>query len=211
MQRFPLQYLATRRAMNVLNMPIAVIRTEGDHFIAAMRQREALAIAVWGIVAAPVLDRIAARYGQPTKDDLTAYFTTDLILPHVAERIARSMELWWNGYPDECAHLLLPRLEAVVREMARQVGLVIYREPIGRERGGARLLGSLLHELHPAIDESWRRHLVNLLTDELGYNMRNLVLHGLIPKVERVEAALLVNAACYLRLLCLQPLDAAQQ
>jgi hypothetical protein len=67
-------------------------------------------------------------------------------------------------------------------------------------------LGVLLSELIDFIDESWRRHLANLLTDELGYNLRNLVLHGLVPRVERVEAGLLINAACYLRLLKAQPI-----
>jgi len=103
-------------------------------------------------------------------------------------------------------HLLLPRLEAILRGMARSLGLVIYREPRGRDRGGVRTLGVLLSELIDFVDESWRRHLANLLTDELGYNLRNLVLHGLVPRVERVEAALLINAACYLRLLRAQPL-----
>ncbi len=201
MQRFPFQHLVTKRIMNALNLPVAIVSSQEEHFTAALREWETRSITVWGIFAAPVLDQIKKRYGQPTKDDLTEFFTTDVIPSHIAERIARSVELWWNDQPDEAAHLLLPRLEAVIRELARRAGIIVYREPRGRNRGGVTILGELLRDLTGVIDESWRRHLSNLLADELGYNLRNLVLHGLMPQVEKVEAALLINAACYLRML----------
>jgi hypothetical protein len=73
-----------------------------------------------------------------------------------------------------------------------------------RPQAGVRTLGALSQELTGVLDESWRLHLSNFLTDELGYNLRNLVLHGLTPRVERIEAALMVNVACYLRLLRLK-------
>jgi hypothetical protein len=206
MQRFPIQHLATKRIMNSLNLPIAIVASQEEHFDAALREWESRSIQVWGVFAAPVLDGIKVRYGVPSRADLTSFFTSDQIPDYIAERIGRSLELWWSDQPDESAHLLLPRLEAIVRGMARSVGLVIYREPRGRDRGGVRTLGVLLSELIDFVDESWRRHLANLLTDELGYNLRNLVLHGLMPRVERVEAGLLINAACYLRLLKAQPI-----
>jgi len=209
MQRFPFQHLATKRIMNSLNLPIAIVASQEEHFDAALREWESRSIQVWGLFAAPVLDDIKAKYGVPSHAELTEFFKTDLVPEHIAERVARCLELWWSDQPDECAHLLLPRLEAIVRGMARSLGIVIYREPRGQDRGGVRPLGALITELIGFVDESWRRHLANLLTDELGYNLRNLVLHGLIPRVERVEAALLINVACYLRLLKLQPLTPA--
>jgi hypothetical protein len=209
MQRFPFQHLVTKRLMNSLNLPVAIVSSKEDQFVAALRDWEKRSIMVWGIFAAPVLDGIKKRYGQPTKDELTEFFTTDLIPLHIAERIALSMELWWGDQPDEAAHLLLPRLEAVIRDMAKKAGIVVYKEPQGRNRGGVRTLGALLQELTGVLDESWRLHLSNLLTDELGYNLRNLVLHGLMPRVERIEAALLINVACYLRLLRLKESEAA--
>ena len=209
MQRFPFQHLVTKRLMNSLNLPVAIVSSREEHFVAALREWENRSIMVWGMFAAPVLEGIKKRYGQPTREELTEFFTTDLIPTHIAERIGRSIEFWWGDQPDEAAHLLLPRLEAVIREMAKTAGIVIYKEPQGRNRGGVRTLGALLQELTGVLDESWRLHLSNLLTDELGYNLRNLVLHGLMPRVERIEAALLINVACYLRLLRLKESKAA--
>jgi hypothetical protein len=132
---------------------------------------------------------------------LTEFFTTPLIPPDVAERIGRAVELYWQGQPDESAHLLVPRLEATIRTIARECGLATFREPQGAKPGGARALGDLLLAMKERIDESWQRYLWNLLCDPVGVNLRNRIAHGLVEKVGRKDAALLIHAACHLSLL----------
>jgi Domain of unknown function (DUF4209) len=51
------------------------------------------------------------------------------------------------------------------------------------------------------LDESWRRYLVNTLTEPLGLNVRNRVAHGLIGEARPHDAALLVHVAAFLRTL----------
>jgi hypothetical protein len=74
-------------------------------------------------------------------------------------------------------------------------------------------LGQLLAALEGVFDESWRRYLVNSLTEPLGVNLRNRIAHGLIGEAQAHDAALLVHIAAFLRTLKSQEArdaDAAQ-
>jgi hypothetical protein len=61
--------------------------------------------------------------------------------------------------------VLVPRIERIVREMARQLGIPVVRavEP-GREIGGVVMLGTLLREMAPVFpDDGWHAYLLNLV------------------------------------------------
>jgi hypothetical protein len=86
--------------------------------------------------------------------------------------------------------------------MARRIGIPIFREPSGAKPGHVQSLGLILDQLRPAFGQAaWHAYLENLLTDPLGLNLRNVIAHGLRDQVDRLDAALLIQAACYLRLL----------
>lgn len=165
-------------------------------------ERRAWYARMWSPLAADVLYAIPKRFGRPAHDELGAFFATELIGAQRGERIARAIELFWDNEPDECAHVLVPRLESTIREMARRSGHTIIREPVADAPGGTRSLGTLLLELRGALpDAAWHEYLFNLLADPMGLNLRNTVAHGLVDRVGHGDAALLIHAACYLRLL----------
>jgi hypothetical protein len=182
-------------------VPILHATTEEEHREVELSEHEARGIALWAISAAEVLDRIRREKGAPEPDEVAAFFSTGIITVDVAERMGRALLLYWNDEPDEAAHVLVPRIEAAIREMCRQAGLAIIREPRGRAPGGVRLLGDLMSALKGRLDESWRRYLANLLVDPVGTNLRNRISHALLPKVAKEQAAVLLHAACFLRLL----------
>jgi hypothetical protein len=159
----------------------------------------------WAVSAVTILERFAARYGRPSRQDMTEFFTSALIDDAMAERISLALELWWDDRPDESAHVLVPRLEAAVRNLAREIGLPIIREPYGGKPGGVRPLGELLHQLEGRFPTAgWHAYLLHLLVDPLGLNLRNVVAHGVRARMERSDAALLLHAAAFLRLLQVQ-------
>jgi hypothetical protein len=200
MRASPLQYLVTKTVLGPDNVPIRVVSSETDHRDVALSEHEKMAISLWAVFAAEILDRIQGRHGVPDSPALTEFFTTPLMPPDLAERVGRAMLLYWQGQPDESAHVLVPRLETTIRTIARECGLATFREPQGAKPGGARALGDLLLAMKERIDESWRRYLWNLLCDPVGVNLRNRVAHGLLPKADKKEAALLIHAACHLSL-----------
>lgn len=164
---------------------------------------------MWGSFCKEALQRIGRRPDRPDRADLAAFLAGALIHEEVAERLARAIELFWDDQPDESAHVIVPRLEQVIRTMARQVGLPIVREPMpGRDIGGLDTLGSILADLGQAFaDEGWHAYLYNLLVDPLGMNLRNLISHGLHGRVGANEAALLIQAAVFLAGVSLIPAE----
>jgi hypothetical protein len=173
----------------------------------ALSEQRAWHARFWGVFCAEALHRIGRRDDRPDRAALTDFLMTDFIDDETGERIARSIELYWDGEFDESAHVLIPRLERVVREMARQVGIPIVREPRpDREIGGVEMLGALLRDLEGAFaDRGWHAYLLNLLADPLGLNLRNSIAHGLHGVVGAVDASLLIQAALRLAAMSITP------
>jgi hypothetical protein len=154
-----------------------------------------------GLYAHPLL-AIDERHDRPEHGDLAEFFATDLVGPQRGERMARALELFWDRQSDESAHLLVPRIESTIRDMARRSGLTVMREPIGEKPDATRTLGILLLELQGAMpDDGWHDYIYNVLADQFGLNLRNEIAHGLIDSVGVGDAALLLHVALFLRLL----------
>jgi hypothetical protein len=174
--------------------------------LALGRQRAQYAT-FWGHFTADALTEMGERYGPLPPERLTTVFLTPLVDVEIAERLSRALQLFWDGYYDECALVVLPRIEAVIRNLARNLGIPIVHEPYaGRDIGGLSTLGVLLADLEGAFqDDTWRAYLQDLLIDPLSMNLRNELLHGLRARASRSEAALLLHVICWLRLVRLTP------
>ena len=213
MAQFPLQFLISGVLMGP-DSATAIFRADSEEKTIRLemgRHRQQNA-SVWGQFAADALNAIGERYAAQEADGLTALFTTSLIDTEIAERIGRAFELYWAGDFDEAAHVVLPRLEAIIRNLTRTVGIPIVHEPTAqRDIGGLSTLGVLLSDLDGAFaDDAWRHYLRDLLVNPLSLNLRNQLLHGLQGRASRADAALLLHAACWLRLLDLGPRPQAE-
>jgi hypothetical protein len=207
MKTTPLQFLVTKIVLDP-DHGVTIFRAtdEESHLRAALAQQRQFAARIWSVFALDVLMRMKERYGNPSHDELVAAFTGDVIDEPLADRFARALELLWEGYPDESAHLAAPRLETALRELARKVGLPVIKEPRGGKAGGVRTLGVLLDGMTGVFpSHGWHAYLRSLLTDPLGSNLRNVVAHGLRTSVAAQDAALLLHAACFLRALRVTP------
>ena len=141
----------------------------------------------------------------PKHAALSRFLAGDLVEESVAERFARALELFWAEEFDESAHVLVPRIECVLRGTAHQLGIqVVWQPRPDKDVGGVEALGALLRDLGGIaacswfVDSGWHAYLVNLLTDPLGLNLRNRISHGLHGNVDSIDAALLVQASLFL-------------
>jgi hypothetical protein len=201
MEQHPIQFLFNRVILGPENSVIAEAASKEEQFLTQLARYEHQRASFWGLVLVEVLERIRDQHGTPSFEEAEQFFTSEFVAPEAANGFARGLFLFWEGKPDEAAHVVVPRLEAVIRELCRRAGLVVTREPIDNRPGGVRGLGENLRQLHGRFDESWWRYLWTLLVEPLGLNVRNLVSHGLVSRVEPPVAALTLQVACFLSLL----------
>lgn len=202
MGRNPIRFLSTGLKVGDENVAVRYLRTPEEHFDAQVRETETLQIRLFGsLLLVPTLARIAERYGVPDRETLSETLAGGVIDPPLANALSDGIAEYFRGHDETAAHLIAPRLERAFRQLGRQVGVVVIREPIATQAGGVRPLGAILADLVEVLPENWRRYFANLLTDELGLNLRNRIAHGLIENVAREDAALLVHAALAMSLL----------
>ncbi|MFN8132082.1 MAG: hypothetical protein U0R70_11100 [Solirubrobacteraceae bacterium] len=210
MNEHPVQFLFTKAIVGPDNAS-TVFRaaTLEDHRRLALSEWRAQEAQMWGVFCAEALVRIGQRPDRPDRSALTQFLVGDLIEVEVAERLARGIELFWDEEYDESAHVVVPRLERTVRELARQVGVPVVREPRpDREFGGVEALGGVLRDLEGAFaNPGWHAYFLNLLADPLGLNLRNSIAHGLHGTVGPVDASLLVQTAIVLAGMSLRPVE----
>jgi Domain of unknown function (DUF4209) len=199
--RSPLLFMIPHVEFGPEGTTLRELRTEEEHVEGALAQHERNGIVIWSLIATDAVGQILERHGEPNEEELAGFFETPLIQSDLAKQLAHGIVLFAIGAYDDAAHALAPRLERAIREICRRAGLVVSREPIGPEPGGVRPLGHLLAALEGILDESWRRYLVNSLTEPLGVNLRNRIAHGLIGEAQAHDAALLIHVAAFLRTL----------
>lgn len=203
----PLQFLFSRMTIGPENSLVRRTGDEADREEAELLSHEAMRCSMFAAIAVDVLDKIIAKYGPLT--NARDWLVSELIERVVAERVGRALQFYEEGDADSASSVLAPRLERIIRELARLAGLNITKSPDARGNpGGVKALGDLLSRLQGTIPEGTRRHLRVLLSEVAGLNLRNRIGHGLVDEVAQHEAALLIHACCHLRLLRSDP-DAA--
>jgi hypothetical protein len=208
-QEAPFASLLSRKVFNPGGVHVKTVSTEADRLAYDMTRQECLRITFWGTLAVPILQRIFALDPAPTAEELEEFFTTEIISPAIAKPVARAFQRYRDGDFEGCLFTLVPRVETIVRELARRLGQVIIREPRGPNAGGYRPLGDLLWALRGVLEpDAVVVYLWTLFADPIGINMRNDALHGLLEEATQQQAALVLHAVCLLRLFRLTPIEA---
>lgn len=183
--------------------PISVANSDENKRLKKIRDQRRLHADFHGeMVFANALHRMVDVHGRPDHETLTAAMTTEVLGAARGERFARAIQLFWDRQYDESAHVLVPRLESSVRDLARQDGLVISKLAQENRAGGVTVLGEVLKRWREQQVgrplEGWFDYLEALLCDPLALNLRNVIAHGLRERIGRGDAALLIQAACWM-------------
>ena len=195
----PLTRLISNQVIGPHSSPVASPGSEEEHDRLDLAGQEALAIRVWAPLGVEILESIKEKFGEPDRQELADFFTTELIDKSVAARLADSVLRFYRGDDDGALHMMPPQIEAAIRGAAARIGIVVIKTPQGPKPGGVRALGAVLAEFEGRLDESWRRYLSNALTDQVGVNLRNEISHGLYGPPVRADVAVLIHIACHLR------------
>ena len=188
-------------ALDHLARPVKVFNTDDEKLTYARNQEETNTASFNGNFAGVFLDRIGERY-EPRHEEISTLFETDLIEPYQANAFASAYCHFWRGRFDESIHVALPRVEAVIRKMYVSMGGIAYLEPRGGTPGRDKGLGTILHELASSFpDLGWHRALWVVLVEPIGLNLRNKYAHGQVVQPSKLDAALVLQIAAYLRIL----------
>lgn len=203
----PLQFLIPVTIVDEEGRP--VFRAEGpdQHNARIIRQQRSIGISLWANWSHEILRRLIENLSRPTQEELIDWFLSPLVPTERSEAFARAFEHYFEGRWDESAHIITPRIEASLRELARQLGVPVFREGVGDEIGGVATLGTILNGLKGRLPDPWLEYLIHALTDPLGKNLRNRISHGLITSVGADEAVILLHIGCFLRQLRFEPTD----
>jgi hypothetical protein len=198
-EKYPLHRIFPTQILGPHGSVTAAAGSEDEHDRVDLAKHEAMQIRIWAPIGVEILDAIQQAFGAPEREALTEYFTTELIDREVASRMADGVLRFFDGDDDGALHILVPQLEAAIRGASARAGIVVIKTPRGGTPGGVRALGGILADLEGHLDESWRRYLVNSLTDPLGINLRNQVSHGLHGPTARGDVAIAIHIAAHLR------------
>jgi hypothetical protein len=151
-------------------------------------------ISIQGILLADALDIIKERFGIPSIADLEKSISTSGTHPVSARALAKGLMLYWVGEFDACVHLVVPKIEALVRALLLELNEPVYKTQVGDGVGQFPGLGALLPcLLDNGFDAEWERFLRTFLLGD-GMGVRNLVAHGFMDTVSREQAALALRA-----------------
>jgi len=207
---FPMASLVSSFMLDGEQRPILHPDEPAQRDVVALARQEIFGISFWSLISVRILGEIRAKFGDLDEEELTAFFTTEIIEPAIAAKVAHAFALYFGRAWDDSAHVLVPRLEAIIRGLASKSGIAVSRETYGTDPGGVAMLGTLLSELtRGGLDPSWCRYLVNVLTDSAGMNLRNRISHGLLEEADQKDAALLLHVALVLRSIRSDPPAAA--
>jgi hypothetical protein len=198
MQEHPLQFLMTNVVIGPGDFPIMYVSDPETQLRVEVAKYEAMEIAFWGTLGAIVLQRMKEVFPLSNDFDLAGLFEGPLISRPVAEVFRESLRDHWEGRYSQALYPAIAQIEAIIREMCRRIGGVIFVESQGNIPGRLKPLGELLEILRGALDRGRRDYLHRLLVDPFGVNLRNRAMHGLLVQITATESALVLHCAAML-------------
>ena len=145
----------------------------------------------------PALHQTLASYEPWTVDDMRSVLGSGIADAVVADALARSLEHFHHRRYDEAVHVALPRVERLIRHIARSCGVATTRRPTKRV-GGIRGLGEILDDLRggsgePILPEPLLTSAELTLAEPDALNLRNEFLHGISNQARAGEAAMILQ------------------
>lgn len=182
------------------NLPRYQPESEDELHDYRVARDEVLAMQLHGGIVLEALVRIIATNPLPSLHDLATHFLT---APHIdtqlATAIGRSFQRFWAGDTEGAAFTIVPRIEALARNLLLMSNVGIYRTQRQQRPGQYPPLRFLLDQLLTmGMDESWHRMIHLLCTHVAGLNYRNELAHGFVDGNDEGIVALLLQAAAHL-------------
>ena len=158
------------------------------------------------LLLVPALHQTLDSYHPWSVPDVRASLVTGEADEVVADALARGLEHFRNRRYDEAALVSLPRVERLLRHIARRCGVPTTKRPTRQRLGGIRGLGDILFDLRgnarsgPILTEPLLTACELALVHPDSLNLRNDILHGISDEIRAGDAALILQIGLSLAL-----------
>lgn len=202
LERPSLRHLLGGVRLGAHGLPQQSFDADDDRLQQELSQFEEMGASLYGLWYADGLERVAATFGVPAKEEITTFLVEEYGAdPRLAKAFATALRLFWQEEFDASVHLAVPVVEASARALLLELNEPLYRVEQGNTIGQFPGLGFLLPQLLKSnFDPDWERFLGTLLLPR-GENIRNLIAHGFIHDIPPSTAALVLRAAGLMALL----------
>ncbi|MCG3131999.1 MAG: hypothetical protein FLDDKLPJ_02809 [Phycisphaerae bacterium] len=200
--RSPTMSLFSRRIIDHRGRVVAEVGSVQDDLDGRLVQHIAEDLTFWRPFLRLALERAQCRHNANTESYLVFLFQSPAFPPENRPLVERGIRAFVEQDFAVAIHLLIPQIEAAIRNLVIAGGGPVYE--VGRHGGtNLRNLDKLLSDsrLVESLTERIALYLRVLLTDQRGWNLRNIVSHGLVgpvafgsPVADRIVHALLLLA-----------------
>ncbi len=175
----PLTFYFSRKIIDDEGRIIANVGSLSDDLDGNIAHQMAQTITIENVLLSTVIDKTIEKFNI-TSDDLVKHLlSSPIILEKQTEILHEGISAYFNGDYNIAIHLLIPQIEASIRNLVEMSGGTIIKS---REGGGFHLktLDDLLRsqEIEIIYDGILAFYLRTLLTDQRGLNIRNEICHG---------------------------------
>lgn len=181
-EQFPLFSVFTKRIIDRSGRVIAEVGAPQDDLEGQIVHRMAEDLGFRMSFLRATIDKACDKFNLSTDAVLDFLFKSPAFEEDRRPLIQMGLEAYLRGDHAVSTHMLVPQIEAAVRNLVARLGGPILER---RRHGGMnfRNLDKLLREelLVAALTERITFYLRMLLTDRRGWNLRNTVCHGLAP------------------------------
>jgi hypothetical protein len=205
-QETPLASLFPTKLIGADGLARYTATSEADRLDEQLARAEVIGLGLGGEVSARVLEGALERFSPSEAEIVTLLRTLPHVFAPVARSLAKALLAFQNERFEEATTVAMPRIEALVRGLCDEKGVLYFRVQRDQKegpssRGQYPQLGALLVQIKPWMDASWYRYLWTFLVSPFGPNFRNELLHGYTDDVTRRQAALTILAALRLALI----------
>lgn len=209
-REFPLSGLFSKELFGGDGLPRYRPQSDEDRDAMSLAEQESYNLQMFAPILAIALSRVADTYGIPDESELAEFFAQPpLANEDLAHALARAFIRYWTGDAEGAAFTVIPRIEAMVRNLVIAMDRGVYRIQRDQKPGQYPGLGYLLDVLKThGMDESWHRCALTVCANPAGgWNIRNEVAHGFVMNLAMPPAAVLMQLTMYLWSLNATPSD----
>lgn len=177
----PISFLIPRQIIGADGRPVAAVGSLDDDFDGQIVMQLIQTLSFSAIFLRPVIVASIEKFGL-TAEKVTDYlFLSPIFQDRHRKIIVEGLNFLLNGDHLAAAHILVPQVEAAIRNLVGMTSSSIWRQD---QNGGlnVKLLDELLREevTINTLGEDGVLYLRVLYTDKRGWNIRNLLSHGMM-------------------------------